>query len=233
MKRNKSIDQKNIKDVFQKEQCFAFHEAGHATAIYLNNRAKGMPTLYFLISFNRLSAESDDSPAQPDDYNYIVDVEGGRLIESLPVSFKSLEHELTENNELYPSHLQLFSDYLVAFELDIINLLAGPIAEAKYVAENDGEMINHRLVNVKALKNYGGDFDLALIDEYLQSYSDNEQERAEKLGELFRMAFSFVNDYHNWRAITKVADYILKTDNDTVSYHEVAETIGCRSIIEI
>lgn len=228
MKRNRSIDQKNIKDIFQKEQCIAFHEAGHATAIYLNNKAKGMPTRYFLICFNRLTAESEERKIhqQPDDNNYIVNVEGGRLIESLPVSFKFLKQELIENNEPYPPHLKLFSNYTVAFELDIVNLLAGPIAEAKYIAENDGEIINHRLVNIQALKNYGGDFDLALIDEYLRCFSDNEQERADKLNELFIMAFCFVNDYHNWRAITKVADYILKTDNHTITYDEVAETIG-------
>lgn len=227
MKRNQSIDQKNIKDVFQKKQCFAYHEAGHATAIYLNNRAKGMPTCYFLISYNRLTAESEERKIhlQPNEYNYIVNVEGGRLIESLPVSFTHLKRELSENNESYPPHLKIFSNYQIAFELDIINLLMGPIAEAKYVAENDGEIINHRLVNIPALNNYGGGFDLALIDEYLQSFSESEQERAEKLNELFKMAFSFVNDYHNWKAITKVADYILKTDRHTISYNEIAEKI--------
>ena len=228
MKRNQSINQKNIKDIFQKEQCFAFHEAGHATAIYLNNKAKGMPPCYFLISFNKLTAEFEEGKIQyqPDEYNYVVNVEGGRLIESLPISFTSLKQQLSENNESYPPHLKSFSNYQVAFELDIINLLVGPIAEAKYVAENDGEIINHRLVNVPALKNYGGGFDLALIDEYLQSYSDSEQERAEKLNELYKMAFSFVSDYHNWKAITKVADYILKTDKHTINCREIAETLG-------
>ena len=218
MKRNQSIDQKNIKDVFQKEQCFAIH------------RAKGMPPCYFLISFNKFAAESEEEKIQyqPDEYHYIVNVEGGRLIESLPISFTSLKQQLSENNESYPypPHFKSFRNFQAAFELDIINLLVGPIAEAKYVAENDGEIINHRLVNVPALKNYGGGFDLALIDEYLQSYSDSEQERAEKLAELYKMAFSFVNDYHNWKAITKVADYILNSDKHTISCREIAETIG-------
>ncbi len=58
----------------------------------------------------------------------------------------------------------------------------------------DDELFNHQLVNLKALKNYGGSSDLALANEYLQSYSADKQQRDEKLDELFTVAFDFVNN---------------------------------------
>jgi hypothetical protein len=56
----------------------------------------------------------------------------------------------------------LVRDYLIASEADIINLLIGPLAEAKHVYNRDGELFNHKLVDLKLLKNYGGSSDLAL-----------------------------------------------------------------------
>jgi hypothetical protein len=65
----------------------------------------------------------------------------------------------------------LLKDYMNAFETDIINLLIGPLAEAKYVANTDNEPFNHRLVNLNALKNYDASSDLELVKDYLQSFS--------------------------------------------------------------
>ncbi len=99
---------------------------------------------------------------------------------------------------------------MIAFEADIINLLIGPLAEAKHVSNRDDELFNHQLVNLKALKNYGGGSDLALAHEYLESFSASKQQQDEKLDELFAVACDFVSDQANWKAITKLANYITR-----------------------
>jgi hypothetical protein len=228
MKRNKLSDSDKgalYRNAEQGRRCIAYHEAGHAAAIYLNNKARGMPPVFFHLSFNEAEAASEDSVMnyQKAYSDYIGRVEGGRLIQSLPASFAGLDRQLAENIE---PHLKSVSDYGVAFDLDIINLLAGPLAEAKYVAVNDGELFNHRLVNLPALKNYGGRFDLVLIDDYLHSFSRCKQQRAEKLNELFLIAFHFVSDYHNWKAITKLAEYIIESNKKTISYEKAVATLG-------
>jgi hypothetical protein len=121
--------------------------------------------------------------------------------------------------------MPLVRDYLTAFETDIINLLIGPLAEAKHVYNRDDELFNHQLVNLKALKNYGGGSDLALVREYLQSFSESRQLQDEKLDELFAVAFDFINDYANWKAITKLADYILKSNKNIIGCEEVVSVL--------
>ena len=116
-------------------------------------------------------------------------------------------------------------DYMVAFEADIINLLIGPLAEAKYIYTTDGEPFNHRLVNLNALKNYGGSSDLALAKEYLQSFSACKQQQDKKLDELFVLAFNFINDWANWAAITRLADYILNNNKNIISCEEVISLV--------
>ena len=88
-------------------------------------------------------------------------------------------------------------------------LLVGPLAEAKYVAMRDGELINPRLVNLNALHYYGGTSDLDIINEYLQGFIVVEAVREKKISDLFLQAFSFINDRSNWLAITVLASYIL------------------------
>jgi hypothetical protein len=60
----------------------------------------------------------------------------------------------------------LSDNYLLAFEADIVNLLIGPLAEAKYTAQIDSEPFSEQLLSVQALKNYGGDADLKVVNEY-------------------------------------------------------------------
>lgn len=225
MKRKKLSDNAIFyRNAKQHQQCLAYHEAGHAAAVYLNNKARGMPPVFLNLYINGSYAGSEDRVMdhQTAYGDYIGRVEGGRLIQSLPDSFAWLDQQLTENNM---PHLESTRDFWVAFELDIINLLAGPLAEAKFVAVNDGELFSHRLVNLQALENYGGSFDLALIDEYLDGYSDFQQQQDEKLNELFIMAFHFVNDYENWKAITKLADYILESNKRMISYEEAVAAL--------
>ena len=99
--------------------------------------------------------------------------------------------------------------YENAFEINVISLLAGPLAEAKYVAMRDGELINPRLVNLNALHYYGGSVDLEITYKYLEYFIVEKAERDKKISELFLKAFSFISDKSNWLAITVLATYIL------------------------
>jgi len=77
-----------------------------------------------------------DYQATHDDY--IARGEGGRLIELLPFSINAFVHKTTGHNDTMVSFIK---DYMVAFEADVINLLIGPLAEAKHIYETDGEVL--------------------------------------------------------------------------------------------
>jgi hypothetical protein len=111
--------------------------------------------------------------------------------------------------------------YENAFETDVISLLVGPLAEAKYVAMRDGELINPRLVNLNALHNYGGSSDLEIVNQYLQWFIVEEAEREKKISDLFLQAFSFINNPSNWLAITVLAYHILAGRVNIIEGEEV------------
>jgi len=223
MKRNMIVETPCHDKFLEHKQRIAFHEAGHATAIYLNNKARNLPPVFFQIMFKDLNGKSEEDlmAYQSTHDDCIARVEGGRLIELLPSSIDALAHETKGHNATMEP---LIMDYMIAFEVDIINLLIGPLAEAKYVADTDDELFTPQLVNLKALKNYGGDSDLALVIEYLQSFSACKQQD-EKLDELFSVAFSFIKDQANWAAITKLANYILDSNKNIISYEEVVSVL--------
>ena len=213
MKRNYLIDEpiplKHTELVLQT----AFHEAGHAAAIYLCNRQKQLPPVHFQITLGGLCGVSSQTRPM-ETYlkpNWVATVEGGHLIHSLPVS-------VIENSRYFSDHES--NDYQLACEADIINLLAGPLAEAKYVAQRDDEYINARLINVNSLKYYGGTSDLEKVDEYLDGLVATESERIEKLNELFLAAFQFIDQPSHWQAITDLAHYILDNNKDIISCEE-------------
>ena len=85
--------------------------------------------------------ELGDYQATHDDY--IARVEGGRLIELLPFSINAFVHKTTGHNDTMVSFIK---DYVVAFEADVINLLIGPLAEAKHIYETEGEVFNPQSV---------------------------------------------------------------------------------------
>lgn len=207
MKQNKIFPPINQDKLTEHKQRAAFHAAGYAAAIHLNNKAKHLPPVFLNIFFKEIDyiTAADGITYKTSPNNYIAQVEGGRSIELLPDSVDSLARELTKHND---AMAQLVEDYRIVFETDIVNLLIGPLAEAKYIADIDDELFNHRLVNLNALKNYGGDSGLALINEYLQSFFADKQKN-EKLDELFTEAFDFVNNDIHWAAITKLANHIL------------------------
>lgn len=220
MKRNKITEPSCQDKLIEHKQRVAFHEAGHAAGIYLNNKARQLPPVFFKIIFKDINGltEADVMAYQTTHDDCIARVEGGRLIDLLPPSLEGLMHKLTDHNDVM---VQLVKDYMLAFEADIINLLIGPLAEAKHVSETDDELFNQQLVNLKALKNYGGSSDLALANEYLQSFSADKQQREEKLDELFNIAFDFINNDANWAAINKLADYIIGSSKNIIGCEEI------------
>jgi hypothetical protein len=191
----------------------AIHEAGHAAAIYLGNKRKQLPPVFFQIVIEKNTDGLRAANESATEGN--ARIEGGRLIHTLPFSMEEAVDALS---------LPQKASYQSALEADVINLLVGPLAEANYVALRDGETINPRLVNLNALHNYGGTFDLQLVNDYMTCCVAHSNQREKKVFELFLMAFSFINDLANWYAITVLADYILAHD------HSV---IGCEEIIAV
>ena len=225
MKRNVMIDMSSQDTIEEHKQRIAFHEAGHATAIYLNSKAKHLPPVSFQIKFKGFNSvmEEDVTTFQATHDECIAKVEGGRLIQSLYLPLlDGFVEKLTMHNE---AMLDLLKDYMTALEADIVNLLIGPLAEAKHVADTDDELFNHHLVNMNALKNYGGNSDLAVINEYLQSFSAGKVQCYEQLDELFTVAFNFVTDNANWKAISRLANYILASNKNSISYEEVVAVL--------
>ena len=224
MKQNKIIEVFNNGKLIQYKQRVAFHEAGHAAGIYLNNKARQLPPVFFKIIFKDMGGMTgtEGMAYQTIHGDCIARVKGGRLIEWLPAPIDSLGVGLTEHNDAI---VRLVNDYMLACEADIINLLIGPLAEAKHVAHTDDELFNHQLINLEALENYGGSYDIALANEYLQSFSVDKQQKDKKLAELFTVAFDFINNDANWAAITQLADYILGSNENIIYCEEIASTL--------
>ncbi len=183
----------------------AFHEAGHAVAIYLRNKQQQLPPVFFQITL-------DAYEPKPLEKKYLARVEGGHLIEKLPLSLSYL-----------PEQHQ--STYLKAFEADIINLLAGPLAEAKYIALRDDESLNRHVVNLNALTFYGGASDLELVEEYIQCFIGNMQQRADKVDALFMDAFDFISERKHWKVISDLALYIITCQKNVIPCEEIIAVI--------
>jgi len=206
-------------------QKIAYHEAGHATAIYLNNNLKNLPPVFFQILLENIGSDliEDRGPNQP---ACVAKVDGGRLVLLLPLAVDDLNGQSCRCAAKKVS--KYTDDYLLAFEADIVNLLIGPLTEAKYCCQRDNEPFNQQGLAVQDLKHYGGADDLALVNEYLQSYSSNKQKQNEILMRLFGQAFNFVNTHANWKAITDLADYILASNRHVIGYQEITEVLGRR-----
>jgi len=216
---NRTNNLKNTSKLAHQKVCrgTAIHEAGHAAAIYLGNQQKGLPPVFFQIFTGLLNSE-----AQPSGFigkasdRYVAKVEGGRLIHTLPSSF----NEAIKDLSIAQRHA-----YQHAFEADIINLLSGPIAEARYVALRDNEPVSPELVNINALQYYGGSSDLEIANEYLECFIDSDELKERKMTELFLAAFNFVSKRPNWLAITTLADYILASEENVIKCNEIIDIL--------
>ena len=223
MKRNNVFKCPSLDGLTDHKQRIAFHEAGHATAIYLNNKAKNLPPVFFQIIFKDLNSASKENLMvyQVTHDDYIARVKGGRSVKA-DLSFDALVQKKTDSNKLMPP---LIKNSMLAFDVNIINLLVGPLAEAKHIAETDDELFNHKLINLQALKNYGGSSDLEQVNEYLQIFSSCKQQQNDKMDELFDSAFTFIKNKSNWTSISKLANYILDSNKTIIGCEEVASLL--------
>ncbi len=204
----------------------AIHEAGHAAAIYLGNKQKHLPPVYFQIFITELNGAFQSAGCLCQSYDTcnhcITKIEGGRLIHTLPSSIEEAVSDFSSSQK---------QAYQCAFEADIINLLVGPLAEANYVAIRDDEPINPRLVNLHALHYYGGSSDLETINDYLDCLMIDNAQREKKLAELFLAAFNFINDRSNWLAIMALADYILADSKNIIECEEIIAVLDAHYFI--
>lgn len=191
----------------------AFHAAGHATAIYLGNQQKGLEPVFFQILINLLS---NDLHLGKHSKTYTAKVEGGCLID-VPSSLD----QATQGFSKTQKHA-----YSRAFDRDIINLLAGFLAEAKYVALRDDEPISPRLVNIEALPNYGSLAELEKLNQYFECIAETDVQKETKIIALYNEAFRFVSERSNWLAITALAGYILTVDKNTIDFDEIIAAIA-------
>ncbi|TAN66996.1 MAG: hypothetical protein EPN17_12260 [Methylobacter sp.] len=213
MKRNYQTDTSYIINDQDLIRQIAFHEAGHATAIHLYNKQKQLPPVFFQITIKAQDRLKDaPSNACLADDHFAAVVEGGRLIQSLPVA-------LIESTDYFSAAEQ--DAYQSAFEADMINLLIGPLAEAKHVALRDDEQFNAQLVNLNALHYYGGTSDLEKVYAYLDTFIAARSRHEEKLVELFNKAFQFISSSAHWKAIERLAAYILNNKENIISCEEV------------
>ena len=183
----------------------AFHEAGHAVAIYLGNKQKSLPPIYFQILLRKPVKNYDQ---------FFAKVEGGRLIHSFPIPHSSNFDELSTKEQ---------TEFYNAYEADVINLLVGPLAEAKYISIRDNEIFNRHLINSNALKNYGGTSDLEAVLMYLDNFIPSKQHREEELVRLLNLAFQFIDHRLHWKCILNLARYILENKQHKIRCEEVIE----------
>ncbi len=181
----------------------AFHEAGHAISIFFGNRLKSLPPVYFRIEISR----------SPDGVVNAAKVVDGQLIQSLPVTLLDNLSDLSENEK---------HSYQCAYEADVINLLAGPLAEARYVSIRDDEVLNLNLLSTEALGHfYGGQSDLEKAYQYLEYFIADPKARESKMLELFAEAWIFISQRQSWIAILNLANYILESHETLISCEDI------------
>lgn len=219
MKRNKSLTLTSHVHIKAHKKRIAYHEAGHAVAILVNNELKRLPPIFFRITIHDSAQNSiaNTGVGLLTGENYSAEIEGGRLIKHVPESFDCF----VENRESVHRNGSFFT----AFIADIVNLLIGPLAEAKYTAINDGEIFNKNLITLSALHNYGGSSDLTLINEYLECFSSGKNEQDNLLTELLTDAFDFIDNAVNWKKIGLLAQHIINKDIKTIDYNEITTLI--------
>ncbi len=189
----------------------AFHEAGHAVSIYLGNKAKQLPPVFFQIQIK--------NPINSGDL-FVAKVIDGRLIQHLPIAGLENAQSMTFEENLM---------YQIAYEADVVNLLVGPLAEAKYVSLRDGEALNFNLLNTYALNYYGGSSDVKKAYSYLEYFIPSKADREDKMLELFSEAFDFIDNKGNWQCILNLAHYILDSKKDVVSCEEAISVLNIRN----
>ena len=200
----------------------AHHQAGRAAAIYLGNKQKQLPAVYFHIIFKQKERSGQQTNRFLRSHgNYTAKIEGGHLIQSLPFSFAEATRNFTWSQR---------EEYRCAFEADIMNLLTGSLAEAKFMASRDDEVFNTNLANLSALRLYGGSSDVNVVTEYLECLMPHKAKRDQKLIELFLEAFSFINESSIWHAISALAAFIRDEPKDMITCEDVISFLDSRFV---
>jgi hypothetical protein len=177
----------------------AYHEAGHAAAIHIRNRQKQLPPVFFEIQVKR---------PQSGEMEFFAKVVDGNLIQNLPIAVIESFSMMTDSGQHSCQR---------AYEADIVNLLVGPLAEAKYVALSDDEIFNLQLMNLNALRHYGGHTDLETVQHYLECFITSKQRREKKLKELMVQAYQFIDNPRHWECIRSLAHFILDSGEEVIS----------------
>ncbi|MGZ3821368.1 MAG: hypothetical protein ACXVB6_12300 [Mucilaginibacter sp.] len=208
MRRFYQHDEIGLRDHLALSWQTVFHEAGHVAAIYLENKRKGLPPIDFEIHVSK-----QDNMAPP----FFAKVSGGRLIGDLTAVTQ-------ENVALYRNSSDIDS-YRRVYEADVINFLAGPLAEAKYVLTRDNEIFNINLLTPQALNHYGGNADLVEVMSYLEFFIPSPEQREAKLNALFAETFNFILQPSNWKSITALAHHILSNADKNISCVQAIEVL--------
>lgn len=187
----------------------AFHEAGHAAAIHIGNQQKQLPPVFFEIQVKK--------PVSPSEH-FSAKVVDGNLIQNLPIAVVESFAVLSGSEE---------NSCQRAYEADVINLMVGPLAEAKYVSIRDNEVFNIKLINSNALHNYGGYNDLEKIHAYLDCFIASKMQREEKLLELLTQAYHFIDNRRHWRCILNLAHHIIDSNQEIISCDEAISVLDC------
>ena len=217
MKRNYYINDLDLGTFQELAIQIAYHEAGHATAIYLYNKQQQLPSIFFQIHLKNYD-DIKQLAAQDINYQgaYVAEIEGGCLIENLALNLS------ISKNEINPSERE---EYYRALNADVINLLAGSIAEQNYLISRDNEIINEELLNIRNLGRYGNYSDMQKINNYLRFLSDCPVEQQQKLTWLLKESFFFITQPQTWKAVTAVAHYILDSGKQQVHCEDVFQVI--------
>jgi hypothetical protein len=198
-----------------------YHLAGHAVAIYLGNKQKKLPAVHFQIVIKQLENGQESERLLTTQDKYSAKIEGGRLIQSLPLAFAVTTRYFSPSQQ---------EQYRCSLEADVINLLAGALAEAKYVAFCDDELFTANLVKDDAIQFYGRCSDLELISEYMECYMPLKQDCDLKLKELYLSAFNFVNTRSHWRAITKLVEFIQSENKNIITCEDVIALLRSHAV---
>ncbi len=219
MKRNYYINDLNFSTFKELAIQIAYHEAGHATAIYLYNKQQQLPSIFFQIHLKNYEDIKQLTAQNNSQGTYVAEIEGGCLIENLALNLS------VNRNEIHPSERE---EYYRALNADVINLLAGSIAEQNYLILRDNEVINEALLNIRNLGRYGNYSDMQKINNYLRFLSDCPIEQQKKLTLLLKESFYFITHPKIWKAVTAVAHYILGSQKQPVHCEDIFKVIdGC------
>ena len=208
MQRYHQWNKRGLFDHLELTRQTAFHEAGHAAAIYLENKQKNLPSIYFSIHTRRPEHSGERLFARIDD---------GRLVGDLAPSTLT---EIAGNPDSSDAY-----GFQLACEADIINFFAGPLAEAKYVSIRDNEIFNINLLTPRAIIHYGGKSDINEVMSYLEFLISSPKQREDKLNALFAEAFHFVQRPGNWKSITALANFILYNSQENISCEQAIEVL--------